>query len=459
MFGRTLQALFGGRYRQDPRALGVRPPHRRKVLFETLEQRLLLSADPVTAAAHIPPALVDAPASIVAHRQEDQPPAPSVQAGQPTHEVQKQASKDQAPPARPVEPDHSAASDAINNAGPRLHLPALQPVAGDASAFSGEVFYLDIDGANDVLYDGPVEIDGIDVPVYHERDPDKALVLLKEAQQGSAAIRTIPSDGLFYLGRAQQMSGNFNEAIESYNLYTEQVGKKIAKETLTPQFIQECNERKGRILPAKTLNAEIIKRDSILPVINEKDKPPEKIVNHKPDTIVKEEKSLPERYEKQLNEALNYQFRADSLLKLADRYRKQSENAPIAEKASLKTKISEIERLAAVNQKLANDRMVDGSGVMKDTLSGKNEEPLKTVTQKVNSQVLKDTTGRAAPKEKIMPAKPKPPEIYSLFEIVAKPVYAANEKVPVNPDIPAGLIYRIQVAVFRNPWLPLILRE
>jgi hypothetical protein len=105
MFGRTLQALFGGRYRQDPRAMAVRPPHRRKVLFETLEQRLLLSADPVTAAAYIPPALVDASANIAAHRQEDQPPAPSVQAGQPTQEAHKQDSKDQLPlrgqPERP----------------------------------------------------------------------------------------------------------------------------------------------------------------------------------------------------------------------------------------------------------------------------------------------------------------------------------------------------------------------
>jgi hypothetical protein len=95
--------------------------------------------------------------------------------------------------------------------------------------------------------------------------------------------------------------------------------------------------------------------------------------------------------------------------------------------------------------------MLTVSGGMKDTLSGKKEEPLKTITQKANSQVIKDTAGRAAPKEKIIPAQPKPPAIYSLFEIVAKPVYAANEKVPVNPDIPAGLIYRIQLAVFRNP--------
>jgi hypothetical protein len=288
-----------------------------------------------------------------------------------------------------------------------------------------------------------------------ERDPIKALALLKDAQQGSAAIRTIPSDVLFYMGRAQQLSGNFSDAIKSFNVYTEQVGKKTAKETLTPQFIQQCNERKGGILPAKTVNTEIIKRDSILPVISEKKKPVEEIVNQKPGTGIKTVKSLPEGYEKQVNEALNYQFRADSLLKLADLYRKQSENAPVPERASLKTRISEIEKLAAVNQKLANEKMLTGSGVMKDTLSGKKEEPTpKTIAQKANNKSIKDTLSKTVTKEKILQAQPKPPEKYSIFEIVAKPVYTANEKVQVNPDIPAGLIYRIQLAVFRNPVSP-----
>jgi tetratricopeptide (TPR) repeat protein len=288
-----------------------------------------------------------------------------------------------------------------------------------------------------------------------ERDPVKALALLKEARQGSAAIRTIPSDALFYLGRAQQQSGNFSEAIKSYNLYTEQVGKKIAKEILTPQFIQQCNERKGEIITVKTITTEIIKRDSLLPVIIEKNNLAEEIVNLKPDTNIKAEKPFPEGYEMQLNEALNYQFRADSLLKLADFYRRQSENTPVSERASLKTKISEIEKLAAVNQKLANVKMLTGSGVMKDTLLGKKEEPFpKAITQKSNNQFIKDTIGKAVTKEKILQAQPKPLEIYSIFQIVTKPVYAANEKVKVNPDIPAGLIYRIQLAVFRNPVSP-----
>ena len=48
--------------------------------------------------------------------------------------------------------------------------------------------------------------------------------------------------------------------------------------------------------------------------------------------------TLPAGYEKQLNEALNYQFRADSLMKIADLCRKQMENAPTNRKAGNENK-------------------------------------------------------------------------------------------------------------------------
>jgi hypothetical protein len=321
-----------------------------------------------------------------------------------------------------------------------------------------------------------------------EKDPVKASSLLKEALQGSAAIRQIPSDGLFYLGRAQQMSGNFSEAIKSYNLYTEQVGKKVAREVFTSQFIQQCNEKKGEIVPAKTPVAEINKNDSLPTVKNEKIMPAEEIGNHNPDTAINNTRYLPAGYEKQLNEALNYQFRADSLMKIADLCRKQMEYAPPIEKPAIKTKISDIEQLAGVYQKMANKKILTtenltesrtgqtvsrekkirpdsisaqkenipvviqkGSGVIKDTLTVKNEKAIPVIAQITNNQVVKDTDNQLVAKDRIMAKQLKASGIYSVFEVVAKPVYTADEKVRVNSEIPAGLIYRIQLAVFRNP--------
>ena len=58
------------------------------------------------------------------------------------------------------------------------------------------------------------------------RKPAEAASLLNEALQSSGQIKTSPSDLLFYLGRALQMSGKFPEAVNSYNLYEKQAGEK-----------------------------------------------------------------------------------------------------------------------------------------------------------------------------------------------------------------------------------------
>ena len=44
------------------------------------------------------------------------------------------------------------------------------------------------------------------------RNPGEAVNLLQQALQAAGAVKTLPSDGLFYLGRAQQMSGKYSEA-------------------------------------------------------------------------------------------------------------------------------------------------------------------------------------------------------------------------------------------------------
>jgi hypothetical protein len=330
--------------------------------------------------------------------------------------------------------------------------------------------------------------DGVSL-VKLEGDPLKAISLLKEAQLESGAIRTIPSDGLFYLGRAQQMSGDFTGAIKSYNLYTEQVGKRTAKENSTPQFIQQCNERKGAIILKKTENKEILKKDNLHPADSGRVRFADKIENIKTDSIGKKEKPVSPEYEKLISESLNYQFSADSIRGLSDLYRKQYEKASVTERPAFKTKISDAEQLAAVNQGLADDNVLAAetltkikpgnevpqekknkldstfakkeiipiakspeSNVKRDTSSVIiNRPPKKDIMQKADNHTFKDTINQLVTKDKTIPSLSKNTGICSLFEIVAKPVYAVNEKVIVNPDVPDGLLYRIQLAVFRNP--------
>ena len=44
--------------------------------------------------------------------------------------------------------------------------------------------------------------------------------------------------------------------------------------------------------------------------------------------------------------------------------------------------------------------------------------------------------------------------VFSYFEILPKGAAYADEKIKIDPEMPAGLIYRIQIAVFRNPVAP-----
>jgi hypothetical protein len=141
------------------------------------------------------------------------------------------------------------------------------------------------------------------------------------------------------------------------------------------------------------------------------------------------ERNSSSNFEGMLDKAMNYQFAADSLSKLADSYRGQFQYNNSTDRGKLKAKISEAEKLATVNQRLASEALDPGSQKQKDSVSQKN---------------VKSKVGNIQKKE---------PEIYSIFEVSTN-TGGNVDKVPVNPEVPGGLIYCIQIAVFKNPAAP-----
>jgi tetratricopeptide (TPR) repeat protein len=293
------------------------------------------------------------------------------------------------------------------------------------------------------------------------RDPAEAESLLTQAIQSAAVIKTLPSDALFYLGRAQQMGGKFNEAIYSYDRYTKQVGKKIARENNVQDFVQQCNENKGKVAETDVKQAEIVvsEKKEVPQIQNQplmKDTIPEAAKKESP---VK--KDLPPEYEKILDEALEYQIKADSLATLIAEQKKQLENLPAAEKSGLRVKISENETAAASFWKSADQKYIEAQSAKNPPQPGQPVLIKESINQTGNSQFntkikLPDNqynnktdnptdTGKTA-----APPLIKPVEIFSVFE-VSKPVTDPGEKIKIDQEIPAGLIYRIQMAVFRNP--------
>ena len=46
--------------------------------------------------------------------------------------------------------------------------------------------------------------------VMMKKDPEEAATLLQQSVNGASVVRSLPPDALFYLGRAQQMSGKYS---------------------------------------------------------------------------------------------------------------------------------------------------------------------------------------------------------------------------------------------------------
>jgi hypothetical protein len=253
------------------------------------------------------------------------------------------------------------------------------------------------------------------------RHPEDASVFLQDALNGSLDIKSIPDDAMFYLGRAQQMRGKYADAIKSYNNFENEAGKKIARDLNISGYIQECNEGRGRIKDS----------DYQENVVMNKTNPANKEVSEatvtKPSVTkpVSQKENLPKEYDKVLSQAMDYQVKADSLNGLISEYKKELAKLPASKQQETKLRISEMESRAAEFQKLADEKFGNsGSGT-----------GVRLIT------VVPSTT----------PDLKKSGEIYSLFDVETNPALVRNQKISIGPELPAGLVYRIQMGVFSKP--------
>lgn len=322
-----------------------------------------------------------------------------------------------------------------------------------------------------------------------KREPDKAVKLLQDAKQNVAVVRSIPPDILFWLGRAQQLSGMFGDAVDSYNSYTVRSGKKAAKDLGIPEFIRECTERKGSIGQTEVVavKPQIVK-DPVTPP-SKKDTLNITPVNQAPVTQKSSRETISTGYDRMLSEALRLQSRSDSIQKTIDIQKAGLEKLSYREKSDIRSKISVSQHLADSLQNLADSTFTIVQEMMNKTpfmtTPGMKDSSLKLSeavrketappASVIKPEMKKDTIPPVAPKskvsaisqqksevkdsartitEKTIPGAKIPVPVYSYFVINPKPVYKPDEKVKVNPVVPPGLIYRIQIAVFRNPVAP-----
>ena len=264
-----------------------------------------------------------------------------------------------------------------------------------------------------------------------EREPARASALLLEAIKGSAAIRTVPSDGYFYLGRAQQMSGLFGEAIESFNNFSMLVGRREAREMNVDDFIGQCKDGKGRISSGEPGDDARTGKEVNTPLFTKPVERAEPGEEQKPAEVRANVDTVPGEYDKMMTRALELQYKSDS----ADLEETAKEYRNLAAR-----QIREVRRETELPEEIQTDTASEKTNVT---------QPIQEVNRPDNEafpavEVINDTV--------IIPSQ-RSVEIFSVFEIRKNPEAWPEEKIEVDPELPAGLIYRIQVAVFRNPVL------
>jgi hypothetical protein len=253
------------------------------------------------------------------------------------------------------------------------------------------------------------------------------------------------------------MSGKFADATATYNSYTEQVGKKAAKEMGVPELLQQCSDRKGQIA-APDIKVPIVLKDTKHDSIKAEAKPEiirpvQKTLNNP--LIAKE--SLPINYEKILGEAIELQFKADSVTTIVSGQKKELEKLTGDQRSILKAKIAENEKIAASFQALADQKYRETQLAMHpelDTTKNLNKPPIQNKvsadsTRKPNNQAIKTTDKHLDAIESGVPVPMI--GVFSFFDVAGKGETDPKGKITIDPEVPPGLIYRIQIAVFKNP--------
>jgi hypothetical protein len=171
-----------------------------------------------------------------------------------------------------------------------------------------------------------------------------------------------------------------------------------------------------------------------------------------------------------LEEALRLQHQADSLNSVLARQKKELPAIPQQGQTQAKQDIAENEGLAASLQQQADRKYAQANAIMNpsakpeapvvvkaDTL--KNDIPAKAdAKQQIIDLLAKQDTAKTASRPdtviKSIPFLSTQVETYQFFEVLPKPVTDPSEKIEIDPEIPGGLIYRIQIGAFRNPVKP-----
>ncbi|HDZ41525.1 MAG TPA: hypothetical protein ENH59_07605 [Bacteroidetes bacterium] len=281
-----------------------------------------------------------------------------------------------------------------------------------------------------------------------KQEPGEAANILKEAIGGSSAIRSVPAKAWYYLGRAYQLNGDFDPAIDAYDTYRKLARRREVRELGIDALISECRVKTGN-LEAERVKTDAGEEEFVIAV----DEYIEPVADTSRDAV--EQPPGPgSEYERLAREALEYQFRADSVLRLADRYRSTLPDLSEEDRQSVRAKILSLEKAGFELQRTADQKYGEAAklasakydeGLINRYLDDKEKTDAEEETDTLGKDKISVETDTIEVNTPALP--PEGPEpVLSLFSEQYE-----QDDIPLNPELPDGLLYRIQLAAFRNP--------
>ncbi len=294
-----------------------------------------------------------------------------------------------------------------------------------------------------------------------ERDLPRAVTLLGSSINNSVNVKTVPDDVWFYYGRALQMNGSFSQATDAYDKFMKAAGKKESQQMDVQKYLDQCAKGQGALSIEQRAQGTEPLAQSIEHRVQGKEQSTldtgqgTKNISQGQNISPEKEKEpvgVPEEYDLKLTRAVKLQYASDSLLRLAKGVRREMETAAAREPFRLKAE--NLEKEAAAMQAEADKIFLTLEPGDKPAAEVKAEVKAEAkVEAKIEAKVEVRAEDKAGPEVKTgveMQGRGEKEAVFSVFEVRTSPAYSATVPIPVDRDAPPGLVYRIQLAAFKN---------
>jgi hypothetical protein len=228
------------------------------------------------------------------------------------------------------------------------------------------------------------------------------------------------------------MSGSFSQAIDAYERFSKQAGKKVAAGYEVQTFINQCSTSDGAVKPAVT-SLPVTRKEAevkdMVPVVTEKPVMTGNAGTEKESVTV----------------------------------RPDNEGAGVAGKKTEAVSVKPQQKIAEAAVSVTGRGTVP---VVRGDTSGIPAEQFRILGEALEHPEQADSLllaleGNMETNEEVQPLLPEPVKEtgqVSLFEMKAGQAYTEASPVQIDPAMPEGLIYTIQIAAFRNNVAPSLFR-